>query len=161
MSRKRGKQRKPAVEAIPDDILAEGSGPVGRASKSAVTTVEDVVTTDDIATTEDVVTADDVVATASGPEVLAADDGAPEVQELVGDDAVQLGHTLDEPSVGETITETIAETIDGARNAVAGISARILSNSGSMPRSTQAGGAASWCAGRKSFGLNSSMNGHV
>ena len=63
MSRKRGKQRKAPVEAVPEDILAEGSGPMGRIEQDAIATVEDVVTTDDIATTEDVVTADDVVAT--------------------------------------------------------------------------------------------------
>src|SRR5215510_5372109 len=67
VSRKRGKQRKAAVEAVPEDVLAEGSGPVNRVDTSAITTVEDVVTTDDIATTEDVVTADDVVATTTGP----------------------------------------------------------------------------------------------
>src|SRR5882724_2111286 len=57
VSRKRGKSGKsePDVEAVPDDLLAEGSGPVGHASADAVATVEDVVTTDDIATTEDVV----------------------------------------------------------------------------------------------------------
>ncbi len=63
MSRKRGKQRKAPVEAVPEDILAEGSGPVRRIEQEAIATVDDVVTTDDIATTEDVVTADDVVAT--------------------------------------------------------------------------------------------------
>lgn len=69
MSRKRGKNPKAAIEAVPDDILAEGSGSIGRADVGAVTTVEDVVTTtDDIATTEDVVTPDDVVATARDPE---------------------------------------------------------------------------------------------
>lgn len=61
MSRKRGKQRKAAVEAVPEDVLAEGSGSVGRVD--TISTVEDVVTTDDITTTEDVITADDVVAT--------------------------------------------------------------------------------------------------
>ena len=48
MSRKRGKKSKAAVEAVPDDILAEGSGPIGRSSAAgaaAVATVEDVVTT--------------------------------------------------------------------------------------------------------------------
>ncbi|MEO7732802.1 MAG: SMC-Scp complex subunit ScpB, partial [Kofleriaceae bacterium] len=60
MSRKRGKKQKAVVAAIPEDILAEGSGPV---AVDAIGTVEDVATTDDIATTEDVVTADDVVAT--------------------------------------------------------------------------------------------------
>src|SRR5262249_19694478 len=67
VSRKRGKKHKAAVEAVPEDILAEGSGPVrrvGAALGDAIATVEDVVTTDDIATTDDVVTADDVVATA-------------------------------------------------------------------------------------------------
>ena len=114
MSRKRGKRPKPAVEAIPDDILAEGSGPVGRTSKgkAAVTTVEDVVTTDDIATTEDVVTADDVVATATEPEVLAADDGAPELPDPVCDDAVQHGRTPDEPSIGDS-----GDSGDETRNA--------------------------------------------
>lgn len=63
MSRKRGKQRKAPVEAVPEDILAEGSGPVRRIEQDAIATVDDVVTTEDIATTEDVVTADDVVAT--------------------------------------------------------------------------------------------------
>ncbi|HEX3476938.1 MAG TPA: SMC-Scp complex subunit ScpB [Kofleriaceae bacterium] len=63
MSRKRGKQRKARVEAVPEDILAEGSGPVHRIEQDAIATVDDVVTTEDIATTEDVVTADDVVAT--------------------------------------------------------------------------------------------------
>ena len=42
-----------------------------------------------------------------------------------------------------------------------GMSARILANSGSRPRSTQAGGAESWCAGKNSFGLNKAMKGHV
>ena len=64
MTRKRGKQRKGPVEAVPEDVLAEGSGPIKKPDVDAITTVEDVVTTDDIATTEDVVTADDVVATA-------------------------------------------------------------------------------------------------
>ncbi|MGH9888073.1 MAG: hypothetical protein ACREBE_21245, partial [bacterium] len=66
MSRKRGKKSKAAVEAVPDDVLAEGSGPIGSGTATgaaAIATVEDVVTTADIATTEDVVTADDVVAT--------------------------------------------------------------------------------------------------
>jgi segregation and condensation protein B len=63
VSRKRGKQRKAPVEAVPEDILAEGSGPVRRIEQDAIATVDDVVTTDDIATTEDVVTANDVVAT--------------------------------------------------------------------------------------------------
>jgi segregation and condensation protein B len=63
VSRKRGKQRKAPVEAVPEDILAEGSGPVHRIGQDAIATVDDVVTTDDIATTEDVVTADDIVAT--------------------------------------------------------------------------------------------------
>ncbi|HEU4733335.1 MAG TPA: SMC-Scp complex subunit ScpB [Kofleriaceae bacterium] len=79
MSRKRGKKQKPAVavEAIPDDILAEGSGPVRRVAADAITTVEDVVTTtDEIATTEDVVTADDVVATAE-PEAPPSDEDGP------------------------------------------------------------------------------------
>jgi segregation and condensation protein B len=62
VSRKRGKKQKPAGEAIPQDILAEGSGPV-----ASVATVEDVATTDDIATTEDVVTPDDVVAEPAAP----------------------------------------------------------------------------------------------
>jgi len=110
VSRKRGKQRKPAVEAIPDDILAEGSGPVGRSAMGAVATVEDVVTTDDIATTADVVTADDVVATAVGPEVLAADDGVLERYEPVGDDAAQLGHMPDEPPIGDSIPDTIGDS---------------------------------------------------
>ena len=114
MSRKRGKHPKPAVEAIPADILAEGSGAVGRTSKrkGAVATVEDVVTTDDIATTEDVVTADDVVATAAEPEVLAADDGAPELRGPVCDDAVQRGRTPDEPSMGDS-----GDSINETRNA--------------------------------------------
>ena len=74
MTRKRGKQRKPAVEAVPEDVLAEGSGPVRRVDTEAITTVEDVVTTDDIATTDDVVTADDIVATAdSGDDETASD----------------------------------------------------------------------------------------
>jgi segregation and condensation protein B len=77
VSRKRGKKAKAAVEAIPDDILAEGSGPVGRVAADAIATVEDVVTTDDIATTEDVVTADDIVATPADPDVAAGDDAAP------------------------------------------------------------------------------------
>ena len=64
MSRKRGKQRKAPVEAVPEDALAEGSGPVRQVEQDVIRTVDDVVTTDDIATTEDVVTADDVVATA-------------------------------------------------------------------------------------------------
>ncbi len=76
MKRKRGKKHKAAVAAIPGDILAEGSGPVGRAEADAIATVEDVVTTDDIATTDDVVTADDVVATPAGPEASADDAGA-------------------------------------------------------------------------------------
>jgi len=70
VSRKRGKKPKAAVEAIPDDILAEGSGSVRSATAAqadAIATVEDVVTTADIATTDDVVTADDVVATAVEP----------------------------------------------------------------------------------------------
>jgi segregation and condensation protein B len=76
VKRKRGKKHKAAVAAIPEDILAEGSGPVGRAEADPIATVEDVVTTDDIATTEDVVTADDVVATPAGPEASADDAGA-------------------------------------------------------------------------------------
>jgi segregation and condensation protein B len=72
VSRKRGKKQK-AVEAVPEDVLAEGSGPVG----DAVATVEDVGTTEDIATTEDVVTADDVVATA-GFAASAVPDGGEE-----------------------------------------------------------------------------------
>jgi segregation and condensation protein B len=85
VSRKRGKKHKAAVEAIPDDILAEGSGPVDRAASDAISTVEDVVTTDDIATTEDVVTADDVVATAvqsrgsAEPDAPGRDDAAAEL----------------------------------------------------------------------------------
>jgi segregation and condensation protein B len=63
VNRKRGKKQKVAVEAVPDDILAEGSGPVHRAETDAIATVEDVVTTADIATTDDVVTADDIVVT--------------------------------------------------------------------------------------------------
>ncbi|HZJ67614.1 MAG TPA: SMC-Scp complex subunit ScpB [Kofleriaceae bacterium] len=76
MSRKRGKKPKAAVEAIPDDILAEGSGPVRSATAAqadAIATVEDVVTTADIATTDDVVTADDVVATAVEPATAGGD----------------------------------------------------------------------------------------
>jgi segregation and condensation protein B len=73
VSRKRGKNvvgarpirpSSPASAAVPDEILADGSGPIRRPEADAIATVEDVVTTDDIATTEDVVTADDVVATA-------------------------------------------------------------------------------------------------
>jgi segregation and condensation protein B len=81
LSRKRGKKPKAAVEAVPEDVLAEGSGPVGGGTGAgagldagAIATVEDVVTTADIATTEDVVTADDVVATAVEP--AAASDGS-------------------------------------------------------------------------------------
>jgi segregation and condensation protein B len=70
VSRKRGKKPKATVESIPDDVLAEGSGPVRSATAAqadAIATVEDVVTTADIATSDDVVTADDVVATAVEP----------------------------------------------------------------------------------------------
>lgn len=74
MSRKRGKQRKPTADAVPEEVLAEGSGPVRGAGQDAITTVEDVVTTDDIATTEDVVTADDIVATGTADDP--PDDGA-------------------------------------------------------------------------------------
>ena len=74
MSRKRGKKHKAAVEAVPDDVLAEGSGPLRGAEVDTITTVEDVVTTDDIATTDDVVTPDDVVATPGDPE---SSEGAP------------------------------------------------------------------------------------
>ena len=73
MSRKRGKKLKTVVEAVPDDVLAEGSGPHHRADVDAVSTVEDVVTTADIATTDDVVTADDVVATTVDPEASIGD----------------------------------------------------------------------------------------
>jgi segregation and condensation protein B len=79
LSRKRGKKQKAAVEAVPDDILAEGSGPHRRADVDAIATVEDVVTTDDIATTEDVVTADDVVMTAASD---ASQDAPPGAQRL-------------------------------------------------------------------------------
>ncbi|HEX3761071.1 MAG TPA: SMC-Scp complex subunit ScpB [Kofleriaceae bacterium] len=82
MSRKRGKQRKTPVEAVPEEVLAEGSAPVRQVEQDAIGTVDDVVTTDDIATTEDVVTADDVVATAEptparGAPQRAADAGKP------------------------------------------------------------------------------------
>ncbi|HEX4420695.1 MAG TPA: SMC-Scp complex subunit ScpB, partial [Kofleriaceae bacterium] len=78
MSRKRGKHKKGAVEAIPADVLAEGSGPVERVAADAIATVDDVATTDDIATTEDVVTSDDVVAKpeVDGPDAP-GDDHAP------------------------------------------------------------------------------------
>jgi segregation and condensation protein B len=75
VSRKRGKQRKAPAEAVPEDVLAEGSGPV-KSTADAITTVEDVVTTDDIATTEDVVTADDVVVTTTSIEADEDSSGA-------------------------------------------------------------------------------------
>ena len=93
MSRKRGKKHKAAVEAIPDDILAEGSGPVGRVGADTIATVEDVVTTDDIATTDDVVTADDVVATTADPD-SSADDAAAESEDLAGGAADVTGDDL-------------------------------------------------------------------
>jgi len=86
VSRKRGKKHKAAVEAVPDDILAEGSGPAGGVLVDAITTVEDVVTTDDIATTEDVVTADDVVATAAEPAASAEPAHDASVRREPGDD---------------------------------------------------------------------------
>ena len=89
MSRKRGKKQKAAVEAVPDDVLAEGSGPVRSAEVDAITTVEDVVTTDDIATTDDVVTPDDVVATAGDPEP--SDDAPPHASEADADDEQLAG----------------------------------------------------------------------
>jgi segregation and condensation protein B len=74
VSRKRRKTPKAAPEAVPDDVLAEGSGPVRRADVDAVTTVEDVVTTDDIETTDDVVTPDDVVGTVTAEGDPASND---------------------------------------------------------------------------------------
>jgi len=62
--------------AVPEDVLAEGSGPVPSVDKDAVATVDDVVTTDDVATTDDVVvTPDDIVATTGASE--GGDDGDP------------------------------------------------------------------------------------
>jgi len=116
VSRKRGKKHKAAVEAIPDDILAEGSGPVGRASADAIATVEDVVTTDDIATTEDVVTADDVVATAVDPDAspdASIGDGSPEILAPASDDAVQRADDVPLHPLHDEVAEA-AEATDGA-----------------------------------------------
>ncbi|HEY0194037.1 MAG TPA: hypothetical protein VGC42_23125, partial [Kofleriaceae bacterium] len=66
MSRKRGKHKKGPAEAIPAEILAEGSGPVDVAAH-VVTTVDDVGTADDVATADEVMTPDDVVV-ADGPK---------------------------------------------------------------------------------------------
>jgi len=128
VSRKR-KQRKPAVEAVPEDILAEGSGPVARVDTSAIATVEDVVTTDDIATTEDVVTADDVVATTTGP----ADEpgGSDTPASAAGDDA----SSTEEPSAPASRTPrraarraaraVAAEATDAADVVVAEVDAEV------------------------------------
>jgi len=116
VSRKRGKRPKPVVEAIPDDILAEGSAPVGRASKSAVATVEDVVTTDDIATTEDVVTADDVVVTAAGPRGLAAAGGIPEFHEPVDGEPRCMP---EEASIGDLADASPGASMDASADASA------------------------------------------
>jgi segregation and condensation protein B len=109
VSRKRGKKHKAAIEAIPDDILAEGSRPVGRASADAISTVEDVVTTDDIATTADVVTADDVVATTVDPQA-STDDGSPDLDAAAGDDAVQRAH-------GEPLDDEVSAAATDATDA--------------------------------------------
>ena len=118
MSRKRGKKPKAAVEAVPEDILAEGSGPVGGGTGAgldgAIATVEDVVTTADIATTEDVVTADDVVATAvaasdasRGPGTMhAADDTVLHPQDGVTETEAELDAAFN--SIGMAVASGIA-----------------------------------------------------
>jgi segregation and condensation protein B len=119
VSRKRGKKLKPAVEAVPDDVLAEGSGPVRRADVDAVVTVEDVVTTADIATTEDVVTADDIVATAVDPAAVPDDPpaGAQDAGELIDDRTPRSGRRRRRRPATEADTSTAAP--DAAATATA------------------------------------------
>lgn len=120
MKRKRGSKSKRAVQAVPDDILAEGSGPVRRADVDAIATVEDVVTTDDIATTEDVVTPDHVVGTAMDPAPSKID-GSPDDtrdagsdHELAGDD----GEPGDAGDGGDADGGASASALDDASNGV-------------------------------------------
>ncbi|HET9624324.1 MAG TPA: SMC-Scp complex subunit ScpB [Kofleriaceae bacterium] len=106
MSRKRGKHHKPTGDAIPEDILAEGSGQVAN-----VATVEDVATTDDIATTEDVVlTPDDVVAEPAPP---AAPSGSSSKK------AKKRGKKAAPPPAAEEadVSEDGADVVIAARNA--------------------------------------------
>ncbi|TMQ05979.1 MAG: SMC-Scp complex subunit ScpB, partial [Deltaproteobacteria bacterium] len=104
VTRKRGKQRKAVDrglgEAVPEDILAEGSGPVGRGDTSAITTVEDVVTTDDIATTDDVITPDDIVATTASVDEPSAP-SLPPPAEVPADTTATRGSGTARKAVGK------------------------------------------------------------
>ena len=127
MSRKRGKKQKAAVEAVPDDVLAEGSGPVRSAEVDAITTVEDVVTTDDIATTDDVVTPDDVVATAGDPEP--SDDAPPHASEADADDE-QLAGAGDTGDIG-----AIDDAAGGAEAAMSADGEPVVGDDGAVGES--------------------------